>query len=185
VRAGYRPVVSTSDRELNRLHVPPALRTIRRSPRERVGVLRLRRDGSSHSSAASPKARLGRQTRRYPVSVTPPVPSTRGKPPVAFPNAAPALANRRVSCGLNSAQWPVEIARRLRSVAADRSPALRHFPVAGSVPRSIPPHRSVAIRPPLDAYVLRWTIERSAVLSHHGSERLADAVAPFRVPWSR
>jgi len=52
----------------------------------------------------------------------------RGKPRGVVPNAVSALADRRVSCGLSSAQWPAEIARRFRSVTAERSPAFRRFP---------------------------------------------------------
>lgn len=64
LRDRSRLACSTWFRGLNHLHDPNTLRAIRRPPRECWVVLRHARDGSSPSAAASPKARLGRRTRR-------------------------------------------------------------------------------------------------------------------------
>lgn len=173
-----------SDRELNRLHFRP-----RRSRSEE-------RYGHGRSCSAihrTGRVLLPRQARGPAMAVKPAgcpafdttlVLSTRGKPRFAFPNAVSTLANRRVSCGLSGAQWPVEIARRFQSVTAERSPALRHSPLPG-MPRSCSPHRGVAIRPSPVVCVLPLTAGRSAVLSHCKPERLIGTFAPLRVPWSR
>jgi hypothetical protein len=126
LRDRSRLACSTWFRGLSHLHDSNTLRAIRRPPRECRFVLRLARDGSSPSAAASPKARLGRRTRRVSRVRSATRSSERGKPHITFPSVASASAERFVSCGLNSAQWPVEIAGRNRPVSTERSPSLRH-----------------------------------------------------------